>query len=137
MGRLNADGDFVFVGRVSEMIKRAGINVSPAEVEAVLARHPAVQNVAVVGVPDAARGERIFAFVVAKPGVSIDTAALLRHCGAEVSKYKLPDHIELCASLPLTVTGKLQRRELKQLAVAIATPRAAASATGATLAKST
>ena len=132
MGRLNADGDFVFVGRVSEMIKRAGINVSPAEVEAVLLRHASVQDAAVVGVPDAARGERIFAFVVAKPGVSIDTAALLRHCGAEVSKYKLPDHIELCASLPLTVTGKLQRRELKQLAIA----RAAALAAGATFANS-
>ncbi len=117
MGKLNADGDFVFVGRVSEMIKRVGINVSPAEVEAVLLRHASVRNAAVVGVPDAARGERIFAFVVPHAGAGIDTAALLRHCGAEVSKYKLPDHIEVCAELPLTVTGKLQRRELKQLAV--------------------
>jgi fatty-acyl-CoA synthase len=117
MGRLNDDGDFVFVGRVSEMIKRAGINVSPAEVEAVLSRHSGVQEVAVVGVPDAVRGERIFAFVVPKPGQHLDVDGLMRHCAAESSKYKLPDHIEFCAGLPLTVTGKLQRRQLKQMAV--------------------
>ncbi len=116
MGMLNADGDFVFVGRVSEMIKRAGINVSPAEVEAVLLRHPQVAEAAVVGVPDATRGERIFAFVVPKTQAQLDVSVLLRHCAAEASKYKLPDHIEICAGLPLTVTGKLQRRELKQLA---------------------
>lgn len=117
MGRLNAQGDFVFVGRVSEMIKRAGINVSPAEVEAVLRRHPSVRDTAVVGVPDAARGERIFAFVVPVTPQAFDADALLRHCAAEASKYKLPDHIENCAALPLTVTGKLQRRELRQLAI--------------------
>jgi fatty-acyl-CoA synthase len=117
LGLLNADGDFVFVGRVSEMIKRAGINVSPAEVEAVLLRHPQVAEAAVVGAPDVERGERIVAFVVAKAG-GVDTQALLRHCAADLSKYKLPDHIEVCAALPLTVTGKVQRRELKQLALA-------------------
>ena len=121
MGLLNADGDFVFVGRVSEMIKRAGINVSPAEVEAVIRRYPDVLDAAVVGVPDAVRGERIFAFIVAKPaaqaGAAFDTAALLRHCAAEASKYKLPDHVELLSGMPLTVTGKLQRRELKLRAI--------------------
>ena len=126
MGMLNTDGDFVFVGRVSEMIKRAGINVSPAEVEAVLSRHPSVAEAAVVGVPDAARGERIFAFVVVKAGSAFDAAELLRHCGSEASKYKLPDHIEPIAGMPLTVTGKLQRRELKQRAI----ERAAALAAG-------
>ena len=127
MGLLNADGDFVFVGRVSDMIKRAGINVSPAEVEAVLLRHPSVHQAAVVGVPDAARGERIFAFVVTKENAHFDAAALMRHCAAEASKYKLPDHIEPCDSLPLTATGKLQRRELKQLAVEHASALAAAA----------
>ena len=136
MGLINADGDFVFVGRVSEMIKRAGINVSPAEVEAVIRRYPGVLEAAVVGVPDAARGERIFAFVVAKPETdkhaTFDIAALLRHCGAEASKYKLPDHVELLAGMPLTVTGKLQRRELKLRAI----ERAAELAAGDTPAAS-
>ena len=117
MGLQNAEGDFVFVGRVSEMIKRAGINVSPAEVEAVLRRHPSVKDAAVVGVPDAARGERIFAYVVPAVAGEFDVKALLLHCATEASKYKMPDHIEACASLPLTVTGKLQRNELKQMAI--------------------
>ena len=117
MGLLNAEGDFVFVGRVSEMIKRAGINVSPAEVEAVLRRHPSVKEAAVVGVPDAARGERIFAYVVPTAAADFDAKALLAHCGTEASKYKIPDHIEACTCLPLTVTGKLQRNELKRMAI--------------------
>lgn len=123
MGRLDADGDFVFVGRVGEMIKRAGINVSPAEVEATLRRHPSVTDVAVTGVPDAEhaeRGERIVAFVVPRAGERFDPQALHDHCAAELSKYKLPDRIEACNALPLTVTGKLQRQELKRLASALA-----------------
>ncbi len=128
MGLLNADGDFVFVGRVSEMIKRAGINVSPAEVEEVLRRHPSVLDAAVVGVPDAARGERIVAFVVPRAPASFDLDALMRHCAAEASKYKLPDHIEVCSGLPLTVTGKLQRNELKKMAAQYALAPAAGRA---------
>ena len=79
-----------------------------------------------VGVPDAARGERIVAFVVPKDSAGFDADALLRHCAAEASKYKLPDHIERCAALPLTATGKLQRRELKRMAVERAAALAAA-----------
>jgi fatty-acyl-CoA synthase len=126
MGLINADGDFVFVGRVSEMIKRAGINVSPAEVEEVLKRHPSVQAAAVVGVPDADRGERIYAFVIPVNTSVFDLGDLTRHCQSEASKYKLPDHIEVCKSLPLTVTGKLQRNELKKLAVQVQVQLAAA-----------
>jgi fatty-acyl-CoA synthase len=125
MGMLNADGDFVFVGRVSEMIKRAGINVSPAEVEEMLRRHPSVRDVAVVGVPDPARGERIFAYVVPVAPEQFDAAALQRHCAAEASKYKWPDQIECCTGLPLTTTGKLQRRELQKIAMARAAELAA------------
>ena len=117
MGLINADGDFVFVGRVSEMIKRAGINVSPAEVEEVLKRHPSVREAAVVGVPDASRGELIFAYVVPVSEDMFNAQTLKLHCAAEASKYKLPDHIECCAALPLTVTGKLQRSELKKMAL--------------------
>ena len=131
MATLNADGDLVFVGRVSEMIKRAGINVSPAEVEEVLRRHPSVREAAVVGVPDAARGERIFAYVVPVDAERFDAQVLLRHCAQEASKYKLPDHIEACVALPLTVTGKLQRRELVQMAIRRARELGTTTDTGA------
>lgn len=128
MGLLNTDGDFVFVGRVSEIIKRAGINVSPAEVESVLRGHPSVKEAAVVGVPDPARGERIFAYVVPFVNEEIDVAALMRYCATESSKYKVPDHIESCIGLPLTVTGKLQRNELKRMAVQLSLDLAALGA---------
>ena len=71
MGRLMPDGSLSFSGRVSEMIKKSGINISPAEVEDVLMRHPAVALAGVVGVPDARQGELLAAFVVPKPGRTI------------------------------------------------------------------
>ena len=117
VGRINDSGDFVFVGRHSEMIKRAGINVSPAEVENVLLLHPGVESAGVVGVPDRERGERVIAYVVAKAGHMPTAAELLAHCRAAASKYKIPDRIEVTSSLPTTPTGKLQRRELKKIAI--------------------
>ncbi len=117
VGRIDENGDFVFVGRHSEMIKRAGINVSPAEVENVLLLHPAVESAGVVGVPDRERGERVVAYVVAKAGAKATEEELLAHCRAVASKYKVPDRIEVTTRLPLTPTGKLQRRELKKTAL--------------------
>jgi fatty-acyl-CoA synthase len=116
IGRLNEDGSFSYVGRRAEMIKKAGINVSPTEVEDVLMKHPDVAQAAVVGVPDTEKGELVVAFVVPVPNGSVDVDELARHCRTLVSKYKVPDHIEICAALPLTTTGKLQRRQLKEVA---------------------
>jgi fatty-acyl-CoA synthase len=116
VGRLNEDGSFCYVGRRAEMIKKAGINVSPAEVEAVLMKHPAVAQAAVVGAPDTDKGELVVAFVVPAQNGAIDIDDLMRHCRLLVSKYKVPDHIEIYAELPLTNTGKLQRRQLKEAA---------------------
>ncbi len=116
LGRLDGDGAFVFIGRDAEMIKRAGINVSPAEVEDVLVGHPAVTQAAVVGVADAERGERIIAYVVPEDGEKLTREELATHCAKVLSKYKLPDRYEIIAALPLTATGKLQRKELKRAA---------------------
>ena len=101
------------------MIKKAGINVSPAEVEEILLQHPAVAQAAVVGVPDRAKGELVVAFVVTATGAKVESRDLLEHCRSLASKYKVPDRIELCSSLPLTSTGKLQRRELKETATSL------------------
>ncbi len=116
IGRLDENGAFVFVGRSTEMIKRAGINISPAEVEEVLSSHPGVEHVAVVGVPDSERGERVIAYVVAREATPPTQEELISHCRAIASKYKVPDFIELTSALPTTATGKLQRRELKRIA---------------------
>ena len=118
VGRLDENGAFVFVGRNTEMIKRAGINVSPAEVEDILLSHAGVGQAAVVGVADPERGELVVAFIVpANPNVS--EAELIAHCRGVASKYKVPDRIVIQPSLPFTVTGKLQRRQLKQMAADI------------------
>ncbi|MGW9333591.1 class I adenylate-forming enzyme family protein [Bosea sp. NPDC055594] len=117
MGQLDEGGAFVFVGRDTEMIKKAGINISPAEIEEVLLRHPAVRQTCVVGVPDARRGEIVVAFVVPEGPVSAEE--LTAHCREMSSKYKVPDRIELCEALPLTATGKVMRRALKGDAVAL------------------
>jgi fatty-acyl-CoA synthase len=115
MGRLLPDGTLLFSGRVSEMIKKGGINIAPAEVEEVLMRHPAVALAGVVGVPDPIQGERLAAFVVPKPGAVVTPEELAAHCRRLASRYKVPDVIALREALPLTVTGKLQRRDLRGL----------------------
>ena len=120
LGHLTAAGHLVFAGRTTEMVKKGGINISPAEVEDVLLRHPAVAQVGVVGVPDAVQGEILAAYVVPRAGMTPTAAELLAHCKALASRYKVPDRIEFRTELPVTVTGKLMRRELKAEAAASA-----------------
>ena len=119
MGRLLEDGSVSFSGRISEMIKKGGINISPAEVEDVLMRHADVVLAGVVGVPDALQGELLAAFVVTKSGAVVTAAELAAHCRALASRYKVPDFIEIRSELPVTVTGKLMRRELKTMAAGL------------------
>ena len=119
MGRMRADGTMSFSGRVTEMIKKGGINISPAEVEDVLMRHEAVALAGVVGVPDRQQGELLAAFIVAKPGMNPGREDIIAHCRTMASRYKVPDFVEIRETLPVTVTGKLMRRELKQIAAAL------------------
>jgi fatty-acyl-CoA synthase len=123
LGLLTPEGDLQFLARTTEMIKRAGINIAPAEVEEVLRHHSGVAEAAVVGVPDPDKGEIVLAFVVAKPGVELSEETLRNHCRTEAASYKTPDRVELCAALPMTATGKLMRSELKQMAAKVQ-PRA-------------
>ena len=119
VGRLLPDGTISFSGRVTEMIKKRGINISPAEVEDVLMRHSTVALAGVVGVPDATQGELVAAFVVPRQGVTVRPEELATHCRALASRYKVPDFIEVRDTLPVTVTGKLMRRELKRIAASL------------------
>lgn len=116
LGVLQADGSIVYAGRRSEMIKRSGINVSPAEVEEALQQAADVGLAGVAGVADADKGEIIVAFIVGRPGARRDAAALIAHCRTLLSSYKLPDRVFFRDALPLTPTGKLMRRELTALA---------------------
>ncbi|MFT5449595.1 MAG: fatty-acyl-CoA synthase [Gammaproteobacteria bacterium] len=116
LASLDEHGCMSYAGRSTEMIKRSGINVSPAEIEEVLQQHPDVGLAGVTGAPDERRDEVIVAFVICRPGTSVSAQSLISHCATHLSKYKIPDHIEFCDALPLTPTGKLMRKELKLLA---------------------
>jgi fatty-acyl-CoA synthase len=113
LGFIDREGGFHFVARGADIIKRAGINVSPAEIENLLLQHPAVAQAAIVGAASGERGEAIVAFVVAKPAALITEDELRAHCRALASSYKVPDRIAIRASLPVTETGKLFRRALR------------------------
>lgn len=116
LGSVDGGGAMHYAGRRSEMIKRSGINVSPAEVEDTLQHHKDVGLAGVTGIEDADRGEIIVAFVVARPGHDIDETQVVAFCRERLSRYKVPDHLIVAKSLPLTVTGKLMRRDLKAMA---------------------
>lgn len=118
LGALNPDGSVVFSGRITEMMKRSGINVSPAEVEEALLSFPAIGLAGVTGVPDRDKGEIIVAFIVPRPNANADIDEIQKHCRELLSSYKLPDHIFIRDALPLTPTGKILRRELAEEAEA-------------------
>jgi long-chain acyl-CoA synthetase len=111
---LDANGYVFVVDRLKDVIISGGYNIAPKEVEDVILAHPAVLDVAVVGVPDEARGQVIKAFVVLKDGQTATAEDLLNECRGKLASYKLPRAIEFCKSLPRTSSGKIKRYELRQ-----------------------
>ncbi len=111
-GFLDERGYLTLVGRKSEMYIRGGYNVYPAEVERVLSGHPAVEDVAIVGVPDPVLGEIGLAFVVPAAGAAPELDAFAAHCRAALADYKAPDRLELLDALPVTSVGKVDKRAL-------------------------
>jgi acyl-CoA synthetase (AMP-forming)/AMP-acid ligase II len=112
LGRQDADGALQVVGRLKEMIIRSGFNVYPGEVEAVLLAWPGVQKAAVVGRKAADGNEDILAFIEAKPGVQLDLQALKAHAHEHLSPYKRPSLMALVPDMPMTLSGKVLKREL-------------------------
>jgi fatty-acyl-CoA synthase len=101
------------VARTTELINRGGEKIAPAEVEGVLATHPAVRDAAVVGVPHARLGQVPEALVVLYPGREVDARALRHHCAEHLAPFKVPRSVRLVRRLPHTATGKLARRRLR------------------------
>ncbi len=115
LGHIDGDGNLVLAGRVGDMYIRGGYNVHPLEVENVLAEHPAVAQVAVVGVPAPVLGEIGVAFVVAAEGMPPPALDDLRAwTKARLADYKAPDRIELVAALPLTSMMKVDKEALRR-----------------------
>jgi acyl-CoA synthetase (AMP-forming)/AMP-acid ligase II len=115
-GRRDADGFYYFIGRKKDVIKRGGENVSAAQVEAALASHPDVAEVAVVGVPDPIRQEEIKAYVLLRPEKQLDSTTpieLWSHCASRLAPFAIPRYLAFPQSLPRTGSGKVQKEALK------------------------
>jgi long-chain acyl-CoA synthetase len=117
----NDEGYFFVVDRLKDMIITGGYNVYPAEIERVVASHPAVAMVAIGRLPDELKGEVARAYVVLKPGTSASEAEIVEHCRPHLAAYKLPRSVRFVPDLPKTSTGKIMRRELATFEERIAT----------------
>lgn len=115
VGRMDEDGYLWFVDRRTDLIKSGGENIASAEVERVIAQHPAVAEVAVIGVPDAQWDEVPKAFVVAHEGTGLAAAQVREHCVEHLARYKVPAHVELVDALPRNDSGKVLKKRLREL----------------------
>jgi len=112
LGKLDEEGFITITGRKKELIISAGENIYPREIEDVLAQHPKVKEVAVIGVQDEVRGEVPKAFVIARDGMTVDEKELRAFCRDNLAGYKVPKHFDVVADLPRTPTGKVLKRML-------------------------
>ncbi len=114
LAAMDEDGYFYITGRKKEMIIVGGFNVYPQEIEHVLYEHSDIQEAAVLGVPDGALGEKVKAFITAKPGRKIDLESVTAHCRRQLTPYKVPKVFEIRETLPRNSVGKLLKRKLAE-----------------------
>jgi len=115
--RMDEDGYLWYQGRSDDVIKSSGYRIGPAEIESCLVRHPAVANAAVIGKADEARGQIVKAFLVLQPGQKPSRALkedIQEHVRGRLAPYEYPREIEFIDQLPMTTTGKVQRKELRK-----------------------
>jgi acyl-CoA synthetase (AMP-forming)/AMP-acid ligase II len=112
VGELDDAGNLSIVSRLKDVIRSGSSTIIPKEVEDVIVLHPAVAEVAVIGLPDAEWGEAVTAFVVARPGMSVNEHDLVEHCRERLASYKKPRAVRFVASLPRSHYGKVLRAQL-------------------------
>ncbi len=116
MGRFDANRHLYVVDRKKDMILSGGENIASKEVEEVIYEHPAVADVAVIGLPDEKWGERVHALVVLKEGMRADEEEIIRFCKERLASYKKPRSVEFVADLPRNPSGKILKKELRKKA---------------------
>jgi fatty-acyl-CoA synthase len=117
LATIDEQGYAKIVGRSKDMVIRGGENVYPREVEEFLYGHPAIADVQVIGVPDERFGEELMAWVVLRPGSTLDDAALREHCRGAIAHYKVPRYVKFVDGFPMTVTGKVQKYKMREQAI--------------------
>ena len=113
LATMDAEGYVNIVGRIKDMVIRGGENIYPREIEEFLYRHPQVQDVQVVGVPDPKYGEELCAWIIAKPGTKPTEDDIRAFCKGQIAHYKVPRYIRFVAAFPMTVTGKIQKFKIR------------------------
>jgi acetyl-CoA synthetase len=116
-GKMDEDGYIWYQGRTDDVIKSSGYRIGPAEIESCLVKHPAVANAAVIGKPDETRGAIVKAFIVLQPGQAPSQSLIdeiQQHVRGRLAPYEYPREIEFIEALPMTTTGKVQRKELRK-----------------------
>ncbi|HXS44860.1 MAG TPA: AMP-binding protein, partial [Solirubrobacteraceae bacterium] len=117
LATMDDDGYLSIVGRSKDMVIRGGENVYPRELEEFLYGHPDVADVQVVGVPDERYGEELCAWVIPRPGASLEEEEVRAFCRGELAHFKVPRYVVLTDAFPMTVTGKVQKFKLRDAAI--------------------
>jgi fatty-acyl-CoA synthase len=118
LAQMDDEGYLAIVGRSKDMIIRGGENVYPREVEEFLYRHPDVEDVQVVGVPDAKYGEELLAAVRLRSGATVTEDELRDYCRADLAHFKVPRYVRFVTEYPMTITGKVQKYKIREQLVA-------------------
>jgi fatty-acyl-CoA synthase len=118
LGVMDADGYLNIVGRSKDMVIRGGENLYPREIEEVLFEHPAVAGAQVIGVPDVRMGEELMAWVQVREGVEVSEDDLRDFCRARLAHFKVPRYVKFTTEFPMTVTGKVQKFKMREVAIA-------------------
>lgn len=114
LARRRDDGNYRIVGRSKELIIRGGENIYPPEIEEFIHRHPSVAEVAIVGLPDEKYGEVVAAWVVPRPGATLNAQEVRDYCRGQIAHFKIPHYIQIADQLPRTVTGKVRKHLLRE-----------------------
>src|SRR6201996_3893799 len=114
LATIDQEGYCNIVGRLKDMVIRGGENVYPREIEEFLYRHPKVQDVQVIGVPDPRYGEEICAWIKLREGQSATPEEIREFCKGQIAHYKIPRYIEFVAEFPMTITGKIQKFVMRE-----------------------
>ena len=114
LATMDAEGYVNIVGRIKDMVIRGGENIYPREIEEFLYRHPQVQDVQVVGLPDQKYGEELCAWIILRPGASLSEDEVRAFCKGQIAHYKVPRYIRFVRELPMTVTGKIQKFKIRE-----------------------
>ena len=114
LATMDEEGYVNIVGRIKDMVIRGGENLYPREIEEFLYRHPAIQDVQVVGVPDPKYGEELCAWIIVKPGQTLAEDAVRDFCKGQIAHQKIPRYIRFVDAFPMTVTGKIQKFKIRE-----------------------